>query len=368
MIPLNDPSRKFDLTRTLESDLISLIKSGPYLNGLNVASFEESFSKYVGVKYCIGVSSGTSALELALKSLRLPVGSEILMTANSGGYGSIATINSGLTPKYFDVNDSGLADIDSLKKYLTSNSKAIIVTHLYGQSVRVDNFRNFCDSNKLFLIEDCAQAAGAILDGNKIGSFGHISTFSFYPTKNLSTIGDAGCVCTEVSSIAQNIRSLREYGWKNKYFAETKGGGNYRMDEIHAMILNNQLIDLDRKNQIRREIWKKYFESLRGSGIKLLGKFDETFVAHLAVVRVKERDILAHKLSKIGIQTAIHYPVPDYQQDAFSKYFPTKLKETEQMCAEVLTLPLFPEMTEIEISKVVSALHEISNEYVGNQK
>ena len=359
MIPLNDPSRKFNSDSDLMDELLLLLKSGPYLNGPNREGFEKVFAEYIGVDSCIGVSSGTSALELAFKALDLPQGSEILMTANAGGYGSIAAISSGLIPKYFDVDQEGLGNFESLEKKFSNKSKAVLITHLYGQMADVQKIKNFCDEKNIFLIEDCAQSTGSKLSGQESGSFGNISTFSFYPTKNLATMGDAGAVCTSDPLLANRLRKLREYGWDEKYDADISGGSNFRMEEFHAKILIKQLLDLDKKNEIRRNIWKRYSYALEKNGIKIIGNPTESFVAHLAVIRVKNRFEVTKKFTEFGIETSAHYPIPDYRQKAFAKYFDSELKMTDTICKEVLTIPLFPEMNESEILRVEEVLVEI---------
>lgn len=359
MIPLNDPARKFKLNDDLMNQLILLFKSGPYLNGPIRDGFEQVFAEYIGVDSCVGVSSGTSALELAFKSLNLPVGSEILMTANAGGYGSIAAVNSGLTPKYFDVDERGLASIESLKTRFTTKSKALLITHLYGQMADIKIIKNFCDNNNIYLIEDCAQSTGSKLTNQKSGSFGNLSTFSFYPTKNLATMGDAGAVCTSDPILAIRLRELRQYGWNKRYDANISGGSNFRMDEFHAKVLVDQLKELDDKNLIRRGIWNRYSNTLEKFGLNIIGNPSESFVAHLGVIRVKNRGEIMEKFAKLGVQTSAHYPIPDYRQKAFEKYFDMELKVTDALCKEVLTIPLFPEMIENEILQVEESLLDI---------
>ena len=359
MIPLNDPARKFKSDDNLMDELLFLLKSGPYLNGPIRENFEQVFAEYIGVDSCVGVSSGTSALELAFKALNLPYGSEILMTANAGGYGSIAAVNSGLIPKYFDVNEEGLGNFKSIESKVSNKSKALLITHLYGQMADVRTIKKFCDEQNIYLIEDCAQSTGAKLSGQKAGSFGNLSTFSFYPTKNLATMGDAGAVCTSDSLLANRVRKLREYGWNKKYDADISGGSNFRMEEFHAKVLVKQLLELEEKNEIRRAIWKRYSSALEKNGLKIIGNLSESFVAHLAVMRVKNRDKVVEKFTKLGVQSSVHYPIPDYKQNAFKKYFETALKVTDALCQEVLTIPLFPEMNESEILRVEEVLLEI---------
>lgn len=358
-VPINAPDRKFGIDAALNYKIQRLIKTGPYINGPYLEEFESRFSNYLGVSYCLGLSSGTSALELAIKVLDLSPGSLIATSANSGGYASISIRQAGHIPVYVDVNIDGLIDKTSINNSLQLEVKALIVTNLYGQSSDMQSLMDWASKNGVYVIEDCAQSTGALVGAFKTGSLSHISTFSFYPTKNLSSIGDSGAVCTNSSEFATRLKSLREYGWKGRYFASIPGGSNFRMDEIHALILLHQLEDLDFQNSIRRLNWKKYSDALQGS-LKIFGKNDESFVAHLAVLQTKQRDFLNNYLNSRGISCAVHYPFPDYKQKAFEIFSKGNLPQTEVLCNSVLTIPLFTEMTEEEVSFVVNALEEIS--------
>lgn len=357
-LPFNDLSRSETFSEEFFEGLIELIRSGHYLSGQYTKDLEFSLSDYLGVPFVKALSSGTSALVLALKSLSLDEQSDVLMTANSGAYSRIAAEITHLNPVYVDVDLNGLVGVKALKSAVTENTKAIIVTHLYGQVGEMDEIYQFCKKKEIYLIEDCAQALGAKRNGRPAGSWGDVSAFSFYPTKNLSAMGDAGAIATSSRSLFENIQKLSQYGWGAKYSIEVKGGENSRIDEIQAYILSERLPRLDILNETRRHIWERYAQAFKGSAYRLIGQSSESFVAHLAVVDAKaDRDSFRKFLDSKGIQTAIHYPIPDHLQIAF----PTNglsLPNTEYLSQSIFSLPLFPELADMEIDYVCSAILE----------
>ena len=357
-VPFNDTSRRFQDSDGLLFEIKDLILEGPYLNGLHLNSFEINFAKYLSVKHSIGVSSGTSALQLSMLALNLPTNSSILLPANAGGYSTIAALNTNLTPVFYDVDENGLVDIDCLSSFSTSNISAIVVTHLYGQTVNMIKLLDFAKKENWKTIEDCAQSTGSVYQSKKSGTFADISAFSFYPTKNLGAIGDAGAVVTNDDNLAIRVRDLREYGWGTKYEVRIKHGGNYRMDEIQALILNKQLDSLDLNNIKRREIWKYYSSIIDHENFYLLGTNDETFVAHLAVMKAENRDLLKKFLSERSIHTQIHYPIPDHKQNGWHFDKLNDLQNTEMLSNKILSLPLFPEMYDYEIEFVADSVKE----------
>ena len=357
MIPINDPARYFTNLLSGSVDLPGFISKGNYIGGEHLERFQNRFAEYLGVKFCIGVSSGTDALELALRSLEISQGKKVVLSGNNGGYASGAIHKLGLIPFYVDTDSNGLLDLTVAASTLDSSVGAVVITHLYGQTVNFGQFGLNCKRSGIPIIEDCAQSTGSRIDGRLSGTLGDISTFSFYPTKNLSTIGDAGAVCTSIESLATKVSMLREYGWSSKYIATLPGGGNHRMDNIHAVILEQALCDLDQRNIIRRRIWQRYKDSILHPNLELIGCGDDSFVAHLAVLRFKNRVKLEKHFNQLGIATAVHYPVLDHKQGAFlqeGEYF--KVERSEQFVKEALTIPCFPEMTDHEISKVCHAI------------
>lgn len=354
-MPINDLSRRFVQGSDVLNKIKDLVIKGPYLNSQYTDSFEYEFSRYVGVDFCIAVSSGTSALELSIKSLELPPGSIILMTANAGGYSAIAATNAGFRVKYVEVDEFGLLDLQQLPQNL-ENVSAIIVTHLYGQVCNMHSIINFASRNNLKIIEDCAQAVGSKFGSIPAGSFADISAFSFYPTKNLGGIGDSGAVCTKSKILADRVRRLREYGWSERYFAVVSGGGNYRNDEIQSLVLLDQLNKIQFRNDLRKEIWNRYSVICDSYGIQILGSREIDFVPHLAVLKILRRHNFMKHMSSQNIGVAIHYPFPDFDQPGLVSQEKSSLIQTSLHCEQVVSIPLFPEMSEDEICRVEKSL------------
>lgn len=363
MIPINDLSRSFDLDSHFFADLKELINSGQFINGKHTESLEESLKSLIGVDFAIGVSSGTAALDLALNALDLPEGSGVLLAANAGGYARIAIEQNRLIPFYVDVDADGLIGVKELERSNLKGSvpiRVMVVTYLYGQCKNLIAVKKFAEENNLMLIEDCAQSIGAKFSGINAGSVGDISTFSFYPTKNLGAIGDAGAVLTSNSSLAKRIKSLKQYGWGSKYDVAIKNGDNQRIDEIQAFALNWRISKLENKTMIRKTIWSKFSNSAAKSGLRIIGEFDDSFVAHLGIIDCSgKRDVVKEFLNNSGISTDVHYPIPDHKQFAWSN--PNiQLPETERQAQDFLTIPLFVELSPKEISQICEALEGLS--------
>lgn len=363
-VPLNDLRRETAETRpALDAAAARVLDRGWFLMGEELRGFEQAFSRYLGVTHCIGVANGTEALELALRCLDIGTGDNVIVAPNAGMYGTIAASQVGAEPLFADVDPMTLCmSAASLEQVAAGNgAKAVIVTHLYGQMADMAALRAVAARYRLRVIEDCAQAHGARRDGVTAGSLGDIACFSFYPTKNLGALGDAGAIVTNDSAVAEAAGLLRQYGWKSgKYRVQLSHGRNSRMDELQAAFLSTRLPTLDRRNAQRRAIWQRYRSAL-GSDRSLVGSGGDDFVAHLCVLRTKDRDALRRQLEARGISTDIHYPIPDHRQPVWAGRFDSlSLPNAEQACAEVLTLPCFPEMTDHEISHVASALRQPS--------
>lgn len=356
-VPFNDLSRSENFDGEFNKKILDLINRGPYLKGVHTSEFESSFANFIGVEYCVGLANGTVALEVALKSLKLPHQSIVLLAANAGGYASIAIQNSGHLPKYVEIDDQGLIS-PKMEDFENSKVGAIIVTHLYGQMCDIANISALTNKFSIPIIEDCAQAVGARLNGKFAGSFGDISAFSFYPTKNLGASGDAGAICTSNSTYFERALQLREYGWSTKYFSNEKGGGNFRIDEIQAAILNHKLPMLNAQNNRRHAIWKEYKNRCDKYDIPILGSQNSDFVAHLAVIKIKNRKVFQNYLELNGIESSIHYPFPDYSQPGIFDGQEVHLPSTEKHCSEVISLPLFAEMTSSEIEFVCNSIEK----------
>ena len=269
-IPLNDPNRALKVSSDSLMKAVDLsLDSGYWLNGPNTARFCDNFANYLGVSYCIGVSNGSDALEIALRALLSTdrvKGNELITVPNAGGYSSIAAFAVGLTPVYADIEyESQLVSISSILSCLSEQTAIVVVTHLYGGAVDVPLIRKSLDESgyqHVVIVEDCAQAHGSRIGDKYVGSFGDIATFSFYPTKNLGACGDAGAIVSNDSNLFHKVRSLAQYGWSNKYTVSIPHGRNSRIDELQAAYLDLALQNLDRHLKppalLHRHAWRQY--------------------------------------------------------------------------------------------------------------
>jgi len=334
-----------------------VIDSNWYILGKEVTNFENEFAKYVGVSNCVSLANGTDALELALRALGVEKGDSVVTVANAGFYSSTAIHAIGATPLYVDVDHDTLTmSTEALAKATTLKPKVVIVTHLYGQLADVEELVHIANEAGMPLIEDCAQAHGASRNGKQAGSFGNFACFSFYPTKNLGALGDGGAVVTNDGDLASRVRTLRQYGWSQKYQVSTTGGCNSRLDEIQAAILREKLPHLVISNQERRSIALRYNEAFVLLPVECPCSTDMDYVAHLYVLRVNNRDSFREFLKINGISTDIHYPVPDHKQPAYPLSDEYQLNVTEVICDTVVTLPCFPGLTDIEIERVITVV------------
>ena len=362
LLPLNDLQRESaELRSELDAAAARVLTRGWYLMGEELRNFEQAFARYLGVAHCLGMANGTDALELALRCLDVGTGDKVIVAPNAGMYGTIAVSRVGAEPAFADVDPQTLclspATVEAAAK---RGAKAVILTHLYGQMADAKGILAVARKHGLKLIEDCAQSHGARRDGAISGSVGDIACFSFYPTKNLGALGDAGGVATGEAALAEKAAALRQYGWKGKYRVEVAHGRNSRMDEMQAAFLSAKLPHLDRRNERRRAIWRRYRDALGGK-LKLVGNDGADFVAHLCVLRTPDREGLRQRLSDAGIATDIHYPIPDHRQPVWGGRFEAlSLPVAEKACTEVLSLPCFPEMTDQEVAQVVDALSKLS--------
>lgn len=355
VVPLNDLARLcVDERDAIVEMTTNVFESGWFLAGSNVDGFEDEFGAYLGVSQVIGVANGTDALELAMRAVLPAPGAEIVMAANAGGYAAAAAIAAGARAVFAEVDRAGLLDPTSAASAVTEHTGAVVVTHLYGQCAEVGKLREVIP-DAIPIIEDCSQAHGARCGDGFAGTMGSVATFSFYPTKNLGAFGDAGAVVTGSAEVADRVRQLRSYGWSMKYQVDLLGGRNSRMDEIQAAILRVRLRYLDERNARRRAILTAYHGA---SGTEFLGANDPGGVAHLAVMVNENRDLARRALSRKGVSTDVHYPIPDYRQLAW-RDDQVSLPATEALCNSVLTVPLFPQMTDLEVEAVCEALGQL---------
>jgi dTDP-4-amino-4,6-dideoxygalactose transaminase len=306
----------------------------------------------------LGVANGSDALVIALRAIGVKKDDEVATVANAGFYTCAALNLIGAKPVFIDIDpDSLLIDpIDLEKKLITNKIKAVVVTHLYGQVAPIKDVIELCSKSGIKVIEDCAQAHGAQIEGKKVGSFGDISTFSFYPTKNLGAVGDGGAVLTNDDLIAKIVKKIRQYGWGDKYSVEIEHGTNSRLDELQAAFLVAKLDELDNWNQQRITIAKQYVNAFEKSNVKVL-KNTLKGVAHLFVILTEDRDELIEHLAKNRIQSGIHYPISDHKQAIYKeKYKDISLPVTDSTVAKILSLPIYPGMKQDEIDHVIKVI------------
>jgi dTDP-4-amino-4,6-dideoxygalactose transaminase len=360
-IPLNDLARH---TATIEKELRAAIErvlaSGWFLLGPECSAFESEFAEYCGVRHCVGVGNGTEALELGFRALGLGRGCLVATVANAGFYTTAALTQVGATPIFVDVDrDSQLMDLTGLSA-LVENGKinAIVVTHLFGLMHDCVELRRIADAAHVPLIEDCAQAHGASRGGRRAGSFGDLACFSFYPTKNLGALGDAGAVVTNDPQLRDSLKALRQYGWTNKYRVVAPGGRNSRLDELQAAVLRAKLPMLGDWNARRRAIAKRYSERISHPRVICPPVRSEEYVAHLYVVVCDDASGLREHLQSAGIACDVHYPIPDHRQQTMTVNGDhPSLPVTEYLADHVLTLPSFPELNDDEVDLVIEQVN-----------
>ena len=343
---------------SLSAAVQQVLDSHWYVLGQQVQSFEAEFAHYIGVSHCVSVANGTDALELALRAVGVVSGDQVVTVANAGFYGSTAIHALGAVPLYVDVDEITLTlSLAALEQALVSRPAAVIGTHLYGQMADMPALTALCQRAGVPVIEDCAQSHGAVLAGRKAGSWGQLACFSFYPTKNLGALGDGGAVTTNDAVLAARLRTLRQYGWSQKYKVSTPGGRNSRLDEIQAAILRAKLPLLDEHNAHRRHIAARYNAAFVALPLQCPPSVGNDYVAHLYVLRTPQRDGLQASLWAQGIATDVHYPVADHQQPAYpGARLAGVLDVTQAACASVLSLPCYPGLPDANVDRVIQAV------------
>ncbi|EER61948.1 DegT/DnrJ/EryC1/StrS aminotransferase [Acidovorax delafieldii 2AN] len=361
MIKINDLSA---LTQTqkegVKNAVARVVDSGWVVLGPEVRHFESAFADYLGARHCAGVANGTDAIELALKALGVAVGDRVATVANAGMYTSAAVLAIGAEPVFMDVDlDSRNVALPEVRRVIALGVKAVVATHLYGLAVaEIEAIAQLCAQHGVALLEDCAQAHGAIVSGRRVGTFGDAASFSFYPTKNLGALGDGGAVVTQRADVAERVGHLRQYGWTAKYQVSLPGGRNSRLDEMQAAILMVFLPHLDAANARRRQIAARYGASIHHPDVQLPMDAGESSVAHLYVLRSARREALRAHLQAQGISSDVHYPIPDHRQPVFGdRYAGLRLENTERLAAEILTLPCYAEMRDEDVARVVAAVN-----------
>ncbi len=360
MILCSNPRAQYAAHRAeIDAALQRVLDKGWYILGEDVERFEAEFAAYIGVGYAIGVGSGTEALHVALAACGLGPGDEVITVAHT----AVATVSAielaGAVPVLVDIEPDGFTlDPRQLDRAISPRTKAVIPVHLYGQPADLGAILPIAQRYGLRVIEDCAQAHGATYRGKRVGSWGDIACFSFYPTKNLGALGDGGMVVTDDPELAKQARLLREYGWAERYVSHIPGW-NSRLDEVQAAVLRVKLRYLDADNAARTRLAECYDLELAHTRLTLpKHRPDAAHVYHLYVVRSPRRDELQTFLKSRGVGALVHYPVPVHQQPAYRGRLRggDRLPETERAAREVLSLPLYPELSEAERRIVIEAI------------
>jgi dTDP-4-amino-4,6-dideoxygalactose transaminase len=341
-----------------------VLDSGWYILGQEVTAFEQEFAQYLGVGHAIGVASGTDALEIALRACGVGIGDAVI-TVSHTVVATVAAIELvGATPILVDIDRKTFTlDPNRLEEAIAqhqgSRVKAIIPVHLYGHPADLPAIMEIARRHDLYVIEDCAQSHGAAIQGRKTGGWGHLAAFSFYPTKNLGALGDGGAVTTDDPQLAQQVRLLREYGWRQRYISDF-AGMNSRLDEIQAAVLRVKLQYLDKENAQRRHLAEIYNDLLSATPLILPQiSRDVDSAYHQYVVKSENRDRLRDFLKANSVGTLIHYPVPVHRQPAYQDRVGIGsggLPETEKVCQEILSLPMYPQMTNTQAQQVAELI------------
>ena len=363
MIKFIDFNRKYRrYKKKINSSVERVFKRGWFIAGPERADFEKKFSKYLGVKYAIGVNSGTDSLVLSLKAIGIKPGDEVITVSHTATPTISAIRIAGAKPVFVDINGATLnIDPKLIEEKITSKTKAILPVHLYGYPADMDAICKLADKYDLYIVEDSCQAHGAKFRGKFLGTIGDVGCFSFYPTKNLGAFGDAGIIVTNDKKIAENVRLLRNFGEVAKYRNKIEGV-NSGLDEIQASFLNWELKELKKWNQERKKLADAYLKELKGLPIILppKGNSDYNRVWHLFVIQTAKRDELRSFLKDQAIETSTHYPMPVFKQAAyrFFGYKEADLPITSKAVKNILSLPLYPELRIAEVKVICDLINK----------
>ena len=351
-VPLSRPP----VDDEIKAAVLAAIDSRQYILGPECRAFEEEFARYNGAKHAVLTSSATAALWMALEAFGVKSSDEVLVPSHTAFPTIEAICFAGAVPIFVDVDDSYTVDLEDAAAKVTPRTVGFVPVHLYGHPADLPGVLELCAARSLWLLEDCAQAHGAAWQGRKVGSFGRAGVFSFYPSKNLTVMGDGGLLVTDDDDVAVRCRRLRDHGRVNKD-VHTEVGFNLRFNDIQAAIGRVLLRRLDAMNDRRRALADRYARGLAGLPLTLPREVPGArHVYHLYVVRTRERDALAGFLKARGIATGIHYPVPSHRQPAVEHLAPPPLERTERLVQEILTLPISAGHTDAEIDEVIAAV------------
>lgn len=342
-----------------EKKAIEVLRSGWYVLGNEVKSFEKEFAEFTGAKHCVGLASGLDALWIAFRILGIGAGDEVIVQGNTYIASVMGITMNGATPIFVEPDEYFNIDVTKIEEKITDKTKAILVVHLYGQASNMDPIVELCNKHNLRLVEDCAQAHGAKYKGQQIGTFGDIGCFSFYPSKNLGAFGDAGAIITNDDSIAEDTRVFRNYGSEKRYYNKVVGA-NSRLDEIQAGFLRVRLKYLNELAEEKEKICERYLNEIKNDKI-VLPKVREgaTHIWHQFVIKTDYRDELIKYLESKEIGTIIHYPIPPHLSEAY-KYLGHKEGDfpiTEKYAKTVLSIPLYNGMTNEELDYIIETIN-----------
>ncbi len=356
------------LARKAEIDtaVARVLANGRYILGPEVEAFEREFANWLGVSASVGVASGTDAIEIALRALDVGPGDGVITVSHTAVATVAAIERAGATPILIDIDRSTYtmsplaleSELNRASLQCGVRPKAIIPVHIYGQPAGIEHICRIAKRFGLFVIEDCAQAHGGAVGARKVGTFGDLAAYSFYPTKNLAALGDGGLVAGNDAALLARVRSIREYGWKDRYISAIPGV-NSRLDEMQAAILRVGLAHLDADNARRAEIAARYTQGLAGTTLQLPRVRDGVRpVWHQYVIEYDDRDALRKSLEGAGIGTGIHYPVPVHRQPAYQNRIacPSPLVDTERVSSRILSLPIYPQLTDAQVDRVIAAM------------
>lgn len=359
-IPVQDPRAGM---RETHAELLAavgrVIESGLYILGPEVDAFEHEFADFIGVGHAIGVGNGTDALRLALTSVGVGAGDEVITVSWTAGATVAAIAGVGAVPVLVDVDNEYLTlDPTLLDAAWSERTRAVVPVHIYGQSADLDAIQAWCDARGVSLVEDVAQGHAGEYSGRRLGSIGAAAAFSFYPTKNLGALGDGGLVVVQDVAAADRVRALRQYGWRQRNWSEELGI-NSRLDEVQAAILRVGLARLDDDLESRERIADRYRSNLAQASVRLIPeRIGCRHAHHLFVMRTTDRERVMQGLAARGVGSSVHYPVPAHRQPAYEAIsrVPEKLDVSDRLSAEVLSLPMYPSLTDDQVDRVCEGL------------
>ena len=361
MIPVNDLKRGFEAYQEeFEQKALAVLRSGWYVLGKEVSAFEEEFAAHMGAKYAIGVDNGLNAIVLGIRALDIGQGDEVIVAANTYIATVLGASLNRATPVFVDASPMHNMAPDKIEAALTPRTKAVLVTHLYGQACEMGPIQAVCQKHRLHLLEDCAQAHDAAYQGKKVGTFGTMGFFSFYPTKNLGAFGDGGAILTDDEALRDKLRALRNYGSVKRYQNDYEGF-NSRLDELQAGLLRVRLRHLDELTAQRHAIAQRYLTEIKNPLVELPATAEDcSHVYHLFVVQTEQRDRFMTYLKENGVGCDIHYPTPPFLAKPYLHlgYTYADFPETERLYRRIVSIPIFNGMTEDEVNTVIRVVND----------